>query len=57
MAEGQLGNDDEFAELQPGGNNVLAELGQVILVRAAYFLDEAMDPKTIARNSVSSESN
>jgi hypothetical protein len=38
MAEGQQGNDDEFAELQPCGKNVLAELRQVILVRAAYFL-------------------
>ena len=43
MAEGQLGNDDEFPELQPGDNNVLAELRQVVLVRAAYFLDEAVD--------------
>ena len=33
MAEGRL----------PGGNDTLAELHPVVLVRAAYFLDEAVD--------------
>lgn len=47
MAEGQLGNDDEFPELQPGGINVRAKLRQVVLVRAADFLDEAMDAKAL----------
>jgi hypothetical protein len=46
MAEGQLGNDNKFPELQPGGDDVFAELRQVVLVRAACFLDEAMDAKT-----------
>ena len=45
LAEGQLGNGDEFQELEPGGNNVLAELRQVVLVRSVHFLDEAMHAK------------
>jgi hypothetical protein len=47
LAAGQLGNDDEFPEFESGGNNLYAELRQVVLVSVAHFLDEAVEPKPL----------
>jgi hypothetical protein len=47
MAEGQLGDDDEFPQFQSSGHDILAELGQVVLLRAAHFLDETVDPRAL----------
>jgi hypothetical protein len=43
MAEGQLGNDDQFSQLEAGGNDVLSKLGQVVLISVADLLDETVD--------------
>jgi hypothetical protein len=53
LAEGQLRDDDEFPGLQPGGDDVLAELREVVLVRAAHFLDEAVDTKALQERYLS----
>jgi hypothetical protein len=42
MAEGQLRNDDEFAQLERSRNDLFAEPGQVVFVSVADFLDQAM---------------
>jgi hypothetical protein len=34
--KGELGDDDEFAQLQDSGDHGLAELGEVVLVAAAF---------------------
>jgi hypothetical protein len=41
-AEGQLGNDNEFSELESCGGGVLAGLREVILLSAAGIPEEAM---------------
>ena len=43
--KGELGDDDEFAQLQGSGDHGLAELGQVVLVGTADLFDEAMQPE------------
>ena len=45
VAEGQPGDDDEFSELESGGDYVVAELRQVVLVSVSDPLDEAVDTK------------
>src|SRR5207244_13292049 len=39
----QRGNHDELAQLQGGQDNLLARVGQVVLVGVPDLLDEAMD--------------
>ena len=39
MAEGELRDDDEFPQLEAGGDDLLAELGEVVLVRTSDLLD------------------
>ena len=36
--EGELRDDDKFAEFESGGDNLFAERGDVVLVRVADFL-------------------
>ena len=43
MAEGKLGDDDKLAQLQAGGDHVLAELSQVVLVGMADLSDQAVE--------------
>ena len=45
MAGSELGNDDEFPEFEGGGDDVFAESGDVVLVSAADFFDEAVSAK------------
>ena len=39
MAEGELRDDDEFPQLEAGGDDLHAELGEVVLVRTSDLLD------------------
>ena len=45
MAEGELRDDDKLAQLEAGGDHILAELSQVVLVTMADFSDEAVEPQ------------
>jgi len=40
--EGELWDDDEFPKFQCGGDNLLAERGDVILVGVADLFEKAM---------------
>ena len=44
-AEGELGNEHQLFELQGGGDDFFAEVGEVIAVRAAHFFDESVEPQ------------
>ena len=46
LAEGQLRNDDQLAELHSGGDDLLSKPGQVVLVRASDFLDQPMQAQS-----------
>ena len=45
-AEGELGNEHQFFELQRGGDDLFAQGGQVVAVRATHFLDESVEAQT-----------
>ncbi len=40
MAEGELRDDDEFPQIEAGGDDLLAELGEVVLARTSDLLDQ-----------------
>ena len=42
LLEGELGEDDQFPQLQSCGDDLLAELGQVVFVAVCDFFDETM---------------
>ncbi len=42
LTEAKLRDNDQFAQLHSGGDDLLSKPGQVVLVRAADFLDQPM---------------
>ena len=42
LTEGKLRDNDQFAQLDSGGDDLLSKPGQVVLVRAADFLDQSV---------------
>ena len=42
-AEGELGNEHQLFELQRGGDNFFAEVGEVIAIRVTHLLDESVE--------------
>ncbi len=44
---GELGDDDQFAELESGGDDLFSELRQVVLVSAAGFADQPVETQAL----------
>ena len=47
MAEGELRDNDEFPQLKAGGDGLLAELGEVVLVRTSDLLDQPVQAQAL----------
>ena len=47
IGAGKLGDDDQFAQLESGGDDLFSELGQVVLVSAAGFADQSVQAQAL----------